>query len=92
MNPALFQLFNCLAGASAGLTEHVNWNFLRTTLALKSARIEVVERDQLRARDMRGGELARTSRSWAGAPSASRRWSSRGLMEVLTCRVFIYVV
>jgi hypothetical protein len=41
------------------LTEHVNWNFLRTTLALKSARIEVVERDQLRARDMRGGELAR---------------------------------
>ena len=59
VNPGPFELFNRLAGASAGLAEHIDRNSLRAALSLKGGRVEVVERDQLRARHMRGGELAR---------------------------------
>ena len=59
VNPGPFEFFNRLAGASARLAEHIHRSFLRAALLLKGGRVEVVERDQLRARHMRGGELAR---------------------------------
>ena len=59
VNPGPFELFNRLAGASARLAEHIDRLFPAAALLLKGGRIEVVERDQLRARHMRGGELPR---------------------------------
>jgi hypothetical protein len=58
MNPGPFEPFNRLPGASSRLAEHIYRNFLRAKPPSEGGRIEVVEGNQLRARHMRGSELA----------------------------------